>query len=92
MTKVTNARRTGGPALWSGDGRAVIYSQNVDGAINLHTQSVDGGSPRRLLTGPTQIVNDVTPDGRSLVFSESDSRDGVNLRMLQLEVAERLKT
>jgi Tol biopolymer transport system component len=85
LTKVTSGRRTGGPALWSSDGRAVIYGQNVDGAINLHMQDVDGGSSRLLLTGPnTQVANDVTPDGRSLVFADYDSAEGVNLRMLHV--------
>jgi serine/threonine-protein kinase len=86
LTKVTNARRTGGPALWSGDGKAVIFGQNVDGATNVFTQSVDGGPRQRLLTGPTtQLVNDVTPDGRSLVLAEFDRGDGINLRLLHLD-------
>lgn len=86
LTRVTQGRYAGGSAIWNRDGDGVIYSPDVDGVINLHTQALVGGSPRRLATNPnTQFAEDLTPDGRWVVFSERDSQTGFNLRRLSLD-------
>jgi Tol biopolymer transport system component len=88
LTRVTQGRYAGGPAIWNRDGDGVIYGPDVDGIINLHIQSITGGTPRRLLTSPNiQFADDLTPDGEWLVFSERDPKMGSNLRRLQLDGA-----
>lgn len=83
LTRVTQGRYAGGPAIWNRTGDAVIFGPDVDSVINLHTQSLTGGSPRRLATSPnTQFADALTPDGRSVVFSERDGKTGFNLRRL----------
>ncbi len=83
LTRVTQGRYAGGPAIWNDAGDAVIFGPDVDGIINLHAQSVTGGSPRRLATSPnTQFADDLTPDGQWLVLAERDSKTGYNLRRL----------
>lgn len=88
LTRVTHGRYAGGPAIWTHSDDAVIYGPDVDGVVNLHVQSIAGGSPRRLATNPNnQIVDDLTPDGRWLLLSERDNKTGFNLRRLSMERA-----
>jgi Tol biopolymer transport system component len=83
LTRVTQGRYAGGPAIWNRTGDAVIFGPDVDSVINLHTQSLTGGSPRRLATSPnSQFADDLAPDGQSVVFAERDGQTGFNLRRL----------
>ena len=89
LTRVTQGRYAGGPAMWNRTGDSVIYGPDVDGIINLHAQSITGGTPRRMATSPNfQVVDDLTPDGQWLVFSERDAKTGFNIRRLQVDGAQ----
>lgn len=86
LTRLTIGRRAGGPAIWSGDGRSVLFGPDVRGGINVHEQGLTGGPPRRLTTSPNiQFVDVITPDGKWLVLADVDPISGFDLLMLRLE-------
>jgi Tol biopolymer transport system component len=85
LTRVTVDRRSGGPAIWTHDGRGIIFGPDIAGEINLHVQDVSGGPPRRLTEGPSnKFVDVLTSDGQTLIFSEVDPKTRSDLRMLRL--------
>ena len=86
LTRLTINRRAGGPAIWTHDGRAVLFGPDVDGVINLYKQSTSGGDPQRLTTSPnTQFVGDTTPDGKRLIFEEVHPANGFDLRAVGVD-------
>ena len=86
LTRVTQGRFAGGPAIWNRAGDGIFFGPDVDGLVNLHLQSTNGGTPRRLSTSNNmQFVEDLTPDGQGLVFAERDVKTGFNLRLLRLD-------
>lgn len=86
LTRVTQNRYAGGPAIWNRDGDGVIFGPDIDGVINLHTQSIAGGEPRRIGKGPiNQIVDDLTPDGKWVVLSQRGAATDSNIRRLAVD-------
>ena len=56
---------------WSPDGKQIVFSDGSDSVI--YTIASQGGTPRRLLPGDSQLQSDPnwSPDGRRLLFNES---------------------
>lgn len=71
-------------AVWSADGRSIVYSGNQSGRMNLWSQSVAGGAPKQLTASEQpQYLADRTPDGEWLIFeSGADGREIYDLYAL----------
>ncbi|MGH9949323.1 MAG: protein kinase domain-containing protein, partial [Pyrinomonadaceae bacterium] len=65
---------------WSSDGISLIYINRLDGAFEVWSQPLSGGSPRRLARSKgDRIYNfDVSENGKELVFSRgTESSDAI---------------
>jgi Tol biopolymer transport system component len=77
LTRLTSGPAFDFPAIWTPDGRAVIFSSGRSGrntidARHLFRQAADGTGPvERLTQGPVrQVPYAVTPNGTGLIFRE----------------------
>ncbi|MFC4312519.1 prolyl oligopeptidase family serine peptidase [Steroidobacter flavus] len=60
-------------AVWSADGRSVIYSSNQTGRMNLWSVPVDGGPAKQLNSSERrQQSRSVTPDGKWVIFQSDE--------------------
>jgi len=73
--------------VWSPDGRRVAYSSTAGGPANLWTIAADGsGERQRLADSPDlQVPDSWSPDGTTLVFSQSSARNQFDLWLLPLQ-------
>ncbi len=77
---------TNGP--WTPDGKRVAFASDRDGPANLFWMPADGRSlePEPLLTSPTdQMPRSWTPDGRELIFLQTNPENQNNLMALPIE-------
>jgi dipeptidyl aminopeptidase/acylaminoacyl peptidase len=66
-------------AVWSADGRSVIYSSNQSGRMNLWSQATDGGAPRQLTRSEhPQSLEDSTTDGKWLIYASGAGGHEIN--------------
>jgi serine/threonine protein kinase/Tol biopolymer transport system component len=58
-------------AVWSSDGRRIVFASNRDGNFNLYQKDSSGAGKEDLLlkTGETKFPYDWSPDGRFVLFS-----------------------
>ena len=72
--------------LWTPDGRSIIFNSTRDGVNNLYRVPADGpGAVERLTDSPNgQIPTAVSPDGRSLIFTERKPDGDTDLAVLSL--------
>jgi hypothetical protein len=73
LSRITSSG-TAGWAIWSPDGRSVVYQDTPERANNLFIQSVDGGSPPRRLTSSSQEQwpHAFSHDGRAVIATQAD--------------------
>jgi serine/threonine-protein kinase len=73
-------------ALWTPDGRRVVFSSEREGARNLFWQAGDGvGEVERLTHSPnTQYSTAVSPDGSRLIFTETAPATGEDVMQVEL--------
>jgi serine/threonine protein kinase len=65
------------PHTWSMDSRSVIFESDRNGTWDLFRQRLDQRTPEVITAGPgTEILPQLTPDGRSLLYAEQDPRSG----------------
>jgi len=69
--------------IFTPDGRSVIYSYELDGPPHIYTMPAGGGDATMLtpMSGVIEYVCDVTPDGKTLLFSRSDNQSKRDLWM-----------
>ena len=87
LTRLTFALGNNWSAVWTPDGQRIIFaSDRADGVLNLYWKSADGGGAEDRLTTAlaTQVPTSVTPDGRTLAFSQADPTNGWDLWLLSL--------
>jgi Tol biopolymer transport system component len=74
-------------ALWSADGRRVVFNSNRSGAQDLYWKPADGTGVEELLlaTPQSKSPSDWSPDGRFLLYRSSDPTMGWDLWALPLE-------
>lgn len=80
----------GRQAVWSGDGRAILYSDNRSGQPNLWRQALAGGPPEQITNsaGPKNAFR-LSPDGRSVVWQgDVGGREINDLFLASLDGAE----
>jgi serine/threonine-protein kinase len=71
-------------AIWTPNGNRVVFSSDRGGVFNLYWKPADGsGKAERLTTSDTiQMPNSLSPDGRTLLFSELDPETGFDIGLL----------
>ncbi len=70
--------------VWSPDGSSIVFASNRDGVFNLYRKSVSGGGNDELLlkSGATKYPIDFSPDGRFLLYDESNPKTKYDLMLL----------
>jgi Tol biopolymer transport system component/tRNA A-37 threonylcarbamoyl transferase component Bud32 len=71
--------------VWSPDGKTIFYNGNKTGAYLIYRLSAEGaGEPVAIskARGLSQSPNDITPDGRQLVFGSQEPQTGFDLWIL----------
>jgi DNA-binding winged helix-turn-helix (wHTH) protein/Tol biopolymer transport system component len=73
LTRVTSSG-TAGWAIWSPDGRSVVYQDAPERANNLFIQPVDGSAPPHRLTSSSQDQwpHSFSHDGRTILATQAD--------------------
>ena len=67
--RLTDGSASDGLPRWTPDGRAVVFSSDRSGTLQLWRVSADGGSPTRLRTNACyESQADLSPDRRTLAF------------------------
>ena len=87
----TLTRLTSGPGVdyfpvWTPDGHRLIFSSQSTSAGNLFSQAADGaGAAERLTESPNlQAPTGISPDGRTLIFTETFPKTGADVMQLDL--------
>jgi serine/threonine-protein kinase len=92
FARQTPTRLTFGAALdaapvWTPDGRRIAYQSNRgDGVMNIYWQAADGSGTVERLTrsGNVQQPTGFSPDGSQLLFNETATKTGIDVRMMTL--------
>jgi Tol biopolymer transport system component len=102
LTRVTSGPAVDFPAIWTPDGRSLIFSSGRSGRNtidprNLFLQAVGGEGPVEQLTqgAVRQVPYAVTPDGTGLIFRDHSTDPGADpgdLRLLSLAGQRRSQT
>jgi len=73
-------------ALWSPDGNTIYFSSNRNGAFDIFEKPANGTSEEKLLlkSADTKWVDDVSRDGRFLIYDVSDPKTRYDLWLLPL--------
>jgi serine/threonine-protein kinase len=74
-------------AIWTPDGKRVVFSSDRDGVFNLYWKPSDGsGDAERLTTSDDiQMPNSMSPDGKTLLLSELDPETGFDIVLLPMD-------
>jgi len=77
------------PPVFSPDGRWLAFSAQRNGNVDVYLIPAEGGLSKRLTWHPgADIVQDFTPDGKSLLFtstSKASNRGGSNLFIMSID-------
>ena len=89
FTSVTSSPGVDFFPVWTPNGQRLIFSSQRTGAGNLFWQTADGAGPaERLTESPNiQLPTAVSPDGRSLIFTETAPTTGEDVMQLTLDGA-----
>jgi Tol biopolymer transport system component len=74
--------------VWTADGRRVIYGSDREAGRNLYWRSADGSGQEEMLADVPNLFNDpqqVTPDGRTLLYRSLSGETGEDVWQLALE-------
>lgn len=87
MTRVTSTPGVDAYPVWMADGRRVVYSSQGASAGNLYIKAVDGVGPEQRLTeSPNlQTPTAMTPDGKRLLFTESNPKTRDDVMQITME-------
>jgi eukaryotic-like serine/threonine-protein kinase len=74
-------------AIWSPDGRTIVYQSNPKGAADLYRKAADGTGAEELLyaRGAENVATSWSPDGKSLLFFTLDPKTQRDIWVLPLE-------
>jgi Tol biopolymer transport system component len=87
FTRLTFGLGNNWAPVWTPDNQRVVFgSTRSDGVLNLYWKPADGsGAEERLTTTrATEAPTSITPDGRTLAFSQVDAKNGFDLWLLSL--------
>jgi serine/threonine-protein kinase len=86
LTRLTTDPAVDDYPVWTPDSQRIVFSSRRAKARNLYMQHADGtGAVERLTTSlRVQTPNSVSPDGRALIFHESNSTNSTDLMRMPL--------
>jgi len=92
LTRVTFDPGIDAYPVWTPDGRRLIFSSEHTGARNLYWQAADGTGAVERLTDSRNQQNAaaVSPDGRRLIFTETDPKTGEDVMQVELDGTHRV--
>ena len=92
LRRATVTRATASPAqdsfpVWTPDGKQFLFISARSGAQNVFRQAADGtGTVEQLTEGMNaRNASSISPDGRHLLFSDSDASTGLDIMMLTVD-------
>ena len=87
LTRVTSGSGVDRYPLWTSDGRRLIFSSQRTGAGNLFWQPADGAAAVERLTESPNAQNPtgISPDGRSMIFTETAPTTGEDVMQMSLD-------
>jgi len=71
--------------VWSPDGRTVYYNSNKTGEYLIYRMSAEGAGEAIAISKPrglSQQPDDITPDGRAIIFQTQEAKTGYDLMIL----------
>jgi len=73
--------------VWSADGRRLVFRSSRNGPYDLFETTASGGADERplLVTPENKSPQDVSPDGRTLLYTTVNARTGADLWALPLD-------
>ena len=84
-TRLTSDLQTEVAGAWAPDGGSVVFSAARGGPPHLFRKDLATGAEEELLpAGPLQFVQDVSPDGKTVVFQQRTGRGDVDIFALPL--------
>ena len=92
LTRLTTGPGVDGFPVWTPDGHRLIFSSQSTSAGNLFSQAADGaGRAEQLTEGPNlQTPTGISPDGRTLIFTETFPKTGADVMQLDLNGTRRV--
>ena len=74
-------------SIWTPDGKRVVYCSNPDGLINIYQRDVAGAAGQQLLvnTPDPKYPDDISPDGRYLLYDEFTNTSKADIWYLDLK-------
>jgi Tol biopolymer transport system component len=89
MTRLTTDPGNDYTPIWSADGRQIIFSSNRSGVPQIYRKNANSSGQEEQLTsdpGPgIKFANDLSPDGRYLLYTQYSSKTGWDIWALPLE-------
>jgi serine/threonine-protein kinase len=78
--------------VWTPDGQQLFFSSQRTGIVNLFRQAADGtGAVEHLMESPNaQVATAVSPDGRSLIFTETARNTDEDVMQMALDGTRRV--
>jgi len=75
-TRLSSERTEEFAPVWSSDGKRVFYTSDRNGFYDLFSRPAGGGAEELVLrTNWDKLANEVTPDGRALIFGGSPANE-----------------
>jgi Tol biopolymer transport system component len=94
VTLVTPANDFYSKPVWTADGRRVVYGLDRNGGRDLYWKNADGSGEEHLIANAFNLFNDpndVTPDGRWLIFRSLSGTTSEDLWIASLEGAHEVR-
>jgi serine/threonine protein kinase len=85
-SRLTTGRASEFAPIWMPGGRSIIHSAQVDPLPQMFLRDLESGAEKRIRpTNGFQLPMGVTPDGKSLVYSERTERSAFTLQSMRLD-------
>ncbi len=86
LTRITSARVADADPVWSPDGSHVAYASTRSGGTGLYQRATNGSGSEQVLLEPSgkRSLDDWSPDGRFLLYSQVDARTRSDLWVIPL--------
>jgi len=86
-SRLTSDKGSENSPTWTPDGRTIVYAADRRGAPHLHAREVSGSDEREVTapSGAVQVPSAVAPDGRFVVYNDTNPDTGADVMMAPLD-------